>query len=237
MIFKDAKRESLISDDPTEFVDTVRQNQKSEQRPFTITELKTVLSVADEEWRSMILFGLYTGQRLADIAALKWRQIDLQRNEIRIRTRKTEKLVLLPISPPLRKHLVGLSVGDDPDQPIHPVSHSTLMRENRAGTLSRRFGEPLADAGLREKRPHKRTTKEEEQDENGRSGRRQRHPLSFHSLRRTTTTLLHESGIPQAVAQQFVGHDSDEIHETYVSVGRQALEQAGAALPDLVSNP
>jgi integrase len=43
---------------------------KSERRPFTIDELRAVLEVADDEWKSLIKFGLYTGQRLADIAAL-----------------------------------------------------------------------------------------------------------------------------------------------------------------------
>ena len=35
------------------------------------------LSVADDEWRSMILFGLYTGARLSDVASLTWENIDL----------------------------------------------------------------------------------------------------------------------------------------------------------------
>ena len=32
--------------------------------------------------------------------------------------------------------------------------------------------------------------------------------LSFHSLRRTATTLLHEAGVPPSVAQALIGHDS-----------------------------
>jgi hypothetical protein len=31
---------------------------------------------ANDEWRSMILFGLYTGQRLGDIATLRWNNLD-----------------------------------------------------------------------------------------------------------------------------------------------------------------
>ena len=58
--------------------------------------------------------------------------------------------------------------------------------------------------------------------------------MSFHSLRRTATTLLHEAGVPAAVAQAFIGHDSEAMHELYVSVGREALQRAAASLPDLV---
>ena len=58
-------------------------------------------------------------------------------------------------------------------------------------------------------------------------------PLSFHSLRRTATTLLHEAGVPAAVAQTLIGHDSKAMHELYVSVGREAPEKAAAALPEI----
>jgi integrase len=58
-------------------------------------------------------------------------------------------------------------------------------------------------------------------------------PLSFHSLRRTATTILHEAGVPAAVAQALIGHDSEAMHELYVSVGREALQKAAEALPEI----
>jgi integrase len=44
---------------------------KSNTCSFTLPELRTVLDLANDEWRSMILFGFYTGQRLGDIATLR----------------------------------------------------------------------------------------------------------------------------------------------------------------------
>jgi integrase len=70
MIFKEAKRDGYILEDPAEFVDSVRRGSEDSRRPFTLLELQKVLSVADPEWQSMILFGLYTGQRLSDLARL-----------------------------------------------------------------------------------------------------------------------------------------------------------------------
>src|ERR1700738_4017743 len=81
-------------------------------------------------------------------------------------------------------------------------------------------------AGLRQKKNHKSTGK-------GRGKRRNVEPLSFHSLRRTATTLLHEAGVPSAVAQALIRHDSEAVHELYISVGREALEKATAALPEI----
>ena len=76
-LFREAKRDGYIAEDPSEFVDTVRKNSDDNRRPFTIAEIQRVLAAADPEWRSLVLFGLYTGQRLADIAALTWDNLDL----------------------------------------------------------------------------------------------------------------------------------------------------------------
>ena len=65
-----------------------------------------------------------------------------------------------------------------------------------------------------------------------RSGRRNLNALSFHSLRRTATTLLWR-GLPGAVAQASIGHDSEAIHEHYVNVGRDALQKAAGVFPSI----
>jgi integrase len=101
-----------------------------------------------------------------------------------------------------------------------------VERQHKTGNLSNQFAYLLAAAGLREKKNHKNTGK-------GRGSRRDVEPLSFHSLRRTATTILHEAGVPAAVAQALIGHDSEAMHELYVSVGSEALQKAAAALPEI----
>jgi integrase len=99
MLFKSARRGSAITEDPTEFVETVRKERGIKiKRPFTLPELRSVLDLANDEWRSMILFGLYTGQRLGDIATLRWNNLDLARGELRLSTRKTGKAIVLPLA-------------------------------------------------------------------------------------------------------------------------------------------
>jgi integrase len=61
----------------------------------------------------------------------------------------------------------------------------------KRATFSNQFSDLLAAAGLRQKKNHKSTGK-------GRGKGRNVEPLSFHSLRRTATTLLHEAGVPSA---------------------------------------
>jgi integrase len=228
MLFKSARRDGVITDDPTEFIEPIRSERAPKmKRPFTLPELRTVLHLASDEWRSMILFGLYSGQRLGDIATLKWNNIDLVHRELRLSTRKTDKTMILPLAEPLRKHIALLSQPGHPLSPIHPNAFDLVERQRKTGHLSNQFADLLAAAGLRPSRNHKSTGK-------GRGSRRDVQPLSFHSLRRTATTLLHEAGVPAAVARALIGHDSEAMHQLYVSVGREALEQAAATLPDLV---
>ena len=70
MLFKGARRDGVLADNPAEFVGSLKSQSVSSKRPFTLPELQAVLAVADDEWRSLILFGLYTGQRLSDLASL-----------------------------------------------------------------------------------------------------------------------------------------------------------------------
>ena len=52
-LFREAKRDGYIAEDPSEFVDTVRKSTDDKRRPFTIAEIQWVLAAADPEWRSL----------------------------------------------------------------------------------------------------------------------------------------------------------------------------------------
>jgi integrase len=90
MFFKSARRDGVCLDNAAEFIRPVRASAKSDnKRPFSIAELQAILAVADAEWRSLILFGPYSGQRLGDLVSLTWNNIDLERDEVRLVTSKT----------------------------------------------------------------------------------------------------------------------------------------------------
>jgi integrase len=154
----------------------------------------------------MILFGLYTGQRLGDIATLQWNNLDLVRGELRISTRKTGKTLILPLVAPLRKHMEFLSrSSNEPSAPIHPKAFDLVERQHKTGSLSNQFADLLAAAGLRQKRNHKSTGK-------GRATRRHVQPLSFHSLRRSRfMPLVCEQTLPLSLWLSFELEERDRL--------------------------
>ena len=115
---------------------------------------------------------------------------------------------------------------EQPGGPIPPKAFATMNRQGRSGNLSNQFSDILAQAGLREKTPHRSKGK-------GRESRRASNDLTFHSIRHTAVSLLKNSGIPESVVMELVGHDSKAMSALYTHVGREALEKATAALPEL----
>ena len=172
----------------------------------------------------MIKIGLYSGGRLADIASLRWVNVDLERSELRYEACKTGKRVLIPLVGALRTHIEALPSSDDPRAFLHPRAAASIERRNSSAGVSQQFGELLELAGLRPLKARRAS---------GAGTRRSFAPLSFHSLRHTAVSLLKDAGIPQATVMELVGHSTVEMSALYTHVGRESLERAAAALPAL----
>jgi integrase len=229
MLFRSARRDELIAEDPAQYVESVRQKGLTTiRRAFTIEEIQAVLNVCDPEWQTLTLCGLYTGQRLSDLASLRWSNIDLVNNQIRFVAAKTGRTVILPLAPPLRKHLEAVPSSDDPAAPLHPRAFQILARSAGPSTLSYQFGEILIQAGLRPK-----TEGLSAGDKRTHTRRYREHALSFHCLRHTCVSLLHAAGLPESVAMEFSGHASSKAHKLYTHTGMAALQHAANALPHI----
>lgn len=224
-LFRAARLDGYIFEDPAEAVRTIKDDAKRTRRPLTEAEIRAVLAVANPEWQSLIKLGLYTGQRLGDLARLLWQDVDLVQGRLHLVTRKTGQNITLPIVGALREHLLSLSSSDDPKTPLHPKAYDLVKsQKGRVGSLSYQFHELLVEAGLSLARTHQSTGE-------GRSGPRTPTELSFHSLRHSAVSMLKNSGVPHSIAQALVGHESAEISRHYTHVGETALAEAITKLP------
>lgn len=225
IIFEDARRDGFIGENPAKDCGLLKKAAGTTRQPFTVDQIRQILEIACDEWRSLILFGIYTGQRLGDLARLTWSSVDLASNEIQLTTSKTTRVVRIPICDPLRKHIDTLPAGDDARAPIHPKA-SALAAVN-VSRLSKQFGELLATCGLAES--YSRNSSEETK-----GSKRAKFELSFHSLRHTATSLMKNAGISPAIVQDIIGHDSAEMSAHYTHIETAAKRKAVASLPDFV---
>src|SRR5947208_10360877 len=99
----EAVRQGLLTINPAVRVKLLKSSKESKRRPFSVSEIKRILKACgnDAEWRGLILFGLYLGRRLGDLAKLTWRAVNLESGEIAFTTRKTGRRIVLPLMQPL----------------------------------------------------------------------------------------------------------------------------------------
>jgi integrase len=225
--FGEAVRQGLLAVNPAVRVPVLKSRDKSARRAFTFPEIKRILKACgdDTEWRGLILFGLYLGQRLGDLAKLTWRAVNFETGEIAFTTRKTGRRIVLPLVQPLIDYLSTLTVSDNPNDYIFPRAASA----QRTASLSNQFREIMADAGLVQSRTHEATKQ-------GRSRSRETSELSFHSLRHSAVTMLKASGLSDVFAREIVGHESSAISRQYTHLSTEDLRAAMQRLPD-VTNP
>jgi integrase len=229
MVFKTAKEDGKYHDEnPATGVRVAKLRDQDRRRGLTIPEIQRILKVANDEWRSLIYFGLYTGQRLGDVARLTWSGVDLDRDEIYFVSRKTGRTMIIPIAPPLRAQIEQVPAGDDPHQPLHPRAFASVEKSGGVKTLSRQFRELLADAGLATKKAHRKT-----EVAPGRDGPRELSQISFHSLRHTATSLMKNAGINASVVMDIIGHESEAISRAYTHIDEETKRKAIAKLPPI----
>ena len=225
--FNQAKRDGLIDANPAERVTLLKRRSEAKRRPFTVPELGRVLEVANDEWRGLIAFGVYTGQRLGDLAQLTWNNVDLQRRELRLVTAKTGRRQILPLATPLVHLIESLPSSDNPSAPLFPGAAETYSKSGHNGRMSKQFHGILVAAGLAKPRKYLGTGE-------GSSVRHEQAELSFHSLRHTATSLLKNAGVSDAVAAEFIGHDSEAINRQYTHIEGAALRRAVDTMPDIL---
>ena len=233
MLLKAAREDGCSFDDPFIGLKLFKEEQNSPdaRRPFSVPELQRLLAAADGEWRSLILFGLYTGQRLGDSAALRWSQIDIARGELSIITKKTGRRMLIPINTALAEHLATLPAADDPKAMVHPRAAALVAgAKGKVSTLSRHFGELLESAGLRTVEELPAGASAHDGKGKGRSAPRKKADLSFHCLRHTARSLLEAAGVPLATAMQLLGHSDTGASLGYVHVENESLRRAAESM-------
>jgi integrase len=220
----EAVRQGLLTFNPAVRVKALKSTNEAKRRAFTLGEIKRILKVCGDnvEWRGLILFGLYLGQRLGDLAKLTWRAVDLDSGEIAFTTRKTGRRIVLPLVQPLIDYLSGLPASDNPNAYIFPRAASA----RRTASLSNQFREIMADTGLVEPRTHQSTGK-------GRSRMREQSEVSFHSLRHSAVTMLKAAGVSDFMAREIVGHESAAVSRQYTHLTTDDKRTAMQRLPDV----
>jgi integrase len=215
--FLAAVRLGYIPTNPCVAVEPLRDDADATRDTFTVEQVGKLMEAAEGEWKGAILAGYFTGLRLRDVAELCWSAVDFEAGVLRIKTRKTGAMLVLPLHDQfavwLRKQPRGIGQA-----PIFP----TLTGKGTGGRhgLSGLFKTIMEKAKIKG-----RLTR-------GADGKgRKTTSLSFHSLRHSFVSALANAGVAAELRQKLSGHADDQTHARYTHHEIETLRAAVAKLP------
>lgn len=210
-----ARRKGLTLSNPAEAIDEL-QARAEEREVFTDEEISSLLKRADEEWRGMILTGLYTGLRLNDAAHLEWRNVNFEQGTLGLTAKKTGEPIVIALHGDLLAYLNGLERGIE-RAPLFPSLHG--VDSGSAGGLSNAFARIMEKAKVT-------VTLGAEKKGKGRRFRSK----GFHSLRHTLVSRLANADVSPDVRKAIVGHADDAAHARYTHLAIETQRRAIAKL-------
>ncbi len=216
--FLAAKRLGYIPTNPCDGVESLKDDSEGERQTFSTEQVKALLSAAEGDWKGAILAGFYTGLRLRDITEMRWESLDFEAGNIRIKTKKTGTVLLVPIQADFAAWLKSQRRGIG-KAPVFPE----LAGKGTGGRhgLSGRFKSIMEKAGI--KGLILRSSE-------GSAGR-QTSSLSFHSLRHSFVSALANAGVSAEMRQKLSGHADDRSHAKYTHHEIAKLQDAIGLLP------
>ncbi|MBV6500101.1 MAG: Tyrosine recombinase XerC [Prosthecobacter sp.] len=215
-IFDRARAEGFCERNPAELV--LRQyGEKYVRETFTPGDIAKILAYLRkpgfEEWLTVCLLGLCTGQRLQDCAQAKAEEFAGKgKHQVwRCKQRKTGAVVEVPLVEPLASHIISLKVSSGFLCP----SLAGLPTGSPVG-LSMGFSDILDAAGV---------VRERREKEDGSKGQTWTNK-TFHSLRHTCNSLLANAGVSQEIRRQILGHASSRVNDGYTHLETQTMADA-----------
>jgi integrase len=215
-VFNSALRQGYIASNPCTALERLPE-KTAERSTFTSKQVAKLASMAEGDWKNLILAGYYTGARLSDLSNLRWNAIDLNSRLITFTASKTKKPVTIPLHAELERHLLkSPGVGR---ASVFP----SLAGKGTGGKLglSGQFTAIMARAGIEGK-----ITRHTAQG-------RANNSLSFHSLRHSFNSVLANAGVSQEIRQKLTGHASAEMNTRYTHHELAPLRAAIEALPNI----
>lgn len=215
-LFNYARRLGLISTNPATAVQLPDRIKQVKRMTFTEAQVQMLIDAAEPEWRTAILLGYYAGLRLGDAASLSWSDVHLLEQKLTVQVSKTGETLTIPMHPVLEEHFTRLA-GDGTGA-VCPTLAAVPVG-GRSG-LSKQFLAIMRKAGIGNEAV-------------ATGGQRKLSRRSFHALRATFNSTLHNAGVEQENRMKLTGHKSADVNDRYTHTELKVLRQAVDKLPNL----
>lgn len=214
-VFSTAKKWGFYAlDNPALGIELPEKLAVRKKDVLTPQQVRALLAVLKEPCRTMVLMGVLTGLRIGEILGLRWQDVDLEAEELRVeqaiyrgstgspKTKGSKRT--LPLPEPLLEALRGSGTGLVFKTPEGTPYRDNNLRHRELKPAGRIIGTPW---------------------------------LSWHTLRRTHATLLQAAGGSLKDASAQLGHSRlSTTHEIYTQPLPDHQREAVEQLSRLVTN-
>lgn len=182
--------------------------RRAEIKALDPSDVFKVAAAASDRARPIILTAYYTGMRIGEIFALRWNDVDFERNQITIRKSKTDAGIrIIPMMPDLR---ALLKEQNKESNLVFPNEEGNEL--NQSNFRIRHWLPAVEAAGMGH--------------------------IGFHTLRHSFVSYLINRGEPVTVIQRLVGHRSPDTtlrvySHMFEGAERAAIERMGEELTRL----
>jgi len=147
-----------LKENPVSKIRFFSEKENERTRVLTDAEEGRLLSASDELLRPLIQVALHTGMRRGEILNMRWADVDLAKNDIRIPHSKSGRPRYVPINQTLRRILAGLRAQDPngmlvfPSKRVRTAFETACEKAQIEGftfhDLRRTFGTRLLERGV-----------------------------------------------------------------------------------------
>ncbi|NMD71521.1 site-specific integrase [Bacillus sp. DNRA2] len=249
MIFRKALELELLKKDPTEFAyvkkdkKTIEQLEEEEVPKYLEKEelallLKTAKANDREHDYLVFLILAYTGIRVGELVALKWKDIDFKNYTISITKTyynpKNNALEYQLVTPKTRKSRRKIIVDEEvidalkehkkvQDEVIKRLGAAYHNKDFIFAKMERHYGYPIVVKNVRDRMKRLLAIAGLNED------------LTPHSLRHTHTSLLAEAGVSLEQIMDRLGHSDDQITKNvYLHVTQEMKKEASQKFAELM---
>lgn len=196
MVLQSAMNDDLIPKNPVALTKLPKRVSVRKKNFYSEDEIKTIIGVAKGQLKNYIQLACFTGLRGSELIALRWDDIDFDKNLIRVDSRIVDGEEDIPKSGKTR--FVPIF-----KQALEALNNQRIFSGLREFVFIDRHGGSLYDSDVMMK-AFKRLLKKNNME----SG-------TIHDLRRSFNTLLKQYGYPTDWILDIMGHMDDKVNRNH----------------------
>lgn len=207
VIFNRIGEECGLIGNPFSILKKIKFTPDEEREAFTPDELRLIGKHAEGWIFSLCLAAITTGLRKSDICLMKKKNVNLSEDWIKIITKKTKKMVELPILPQLKSHLIEMFEKFPEHEYVFPeLARMYLQHPSNITMKMKEFFREIGIKNLEIEVPGYKNKLSKK---------------DIHSFRHTFVYLAAINGIPFPIVQSIVGHSSPAMTRHYMDHARR----------------